>query len=414
MKYRNLLSPIRIGNNVLKSRLVYPNASPHFFQGPETYPAEGYRAYHANLAKNGAAIVTTAEWDNYPAQRNFPADMDMSHMQAFDLSDPAVHNYISQMCEEVHFYGSKILISVVWSYPEGYTLQGGPGFGPGAPKDSKPVPKEMMGEVIDGIVEKIRFYKLLGYDGISVRVDGDLSPKDRERDDEYGGNAVNRGRFSVEVFEAVKKRLGNDFIIEAVLAWEQPDGYGPVTKAMGGYFEEDSLEYLKSAQEFIDIVQIRENSAATSHPTGFTMKPGEHPTVSFAQKIKALGIDVITEPIGGFQDPDEMERYIAEGKCDMFGAARAFIADPEYGRKMKEGCGDDITPCLKCNKCHGELLAEHTPWLSICSVNPLQSLGHKHARLLEGAGSGKKKRVAVIGGGGGGRRSLPCGYAAHR
>ncbi len=405
MKYKHLLSPIRIGNNVLKGRLVYPNASPHFFQGPETYPAEGYRAYHANLAKNGAAIVTTAEWDNYPQQRDFPADMDMAHMQAFDLSDPAVHNYISQLCEEVHFYGSKIILSVVWRYPEGYTLQGGPGFGPGAPRDSKALPKEMMPEVIDGIVEKIKFYKLLGYDGISVRVDGDLCPKDKERDDEYGGSAVNRGRFSKEVFAAVKKALGKNFIIEAVLAWEQPDGYGPVTKAMGGYFEEDSLEFLADAQDVIDIVQIRENSAATSHPTGYNMKQGVHPTVDFAKKVKKAGINVITEPIGGFQEPDEMERYIAEGKCDMFGAARAFIADPEYGKKIKEDRACDITPCLKCNKCHGELLPEHTPWISVCSVNPLQSLGHKIDRLKEGVSSGKKKKIAIIGGGCAGMRA---------
>ena len=412
MKYQKLLSPIRIGDQVLKGRLVYPNASPHFFQGPETYPAEGYRAYHANLAKNGAAIVTVAEWDDYPNQRNFPADMDMSHMQAFDLSNPAVHNYISQLCEEVHFYGSKMLLSIVFKYPEGYTLQGGPGFGPGAPRDSKPLPKEMMPEVIDGLVEKIKFYKLLGFDGISVRVDGDLCPKDTERSDEYGGSAVNRGRFSGEVFRAVKERLGKNFIIEAVLAWEQPDGYGPVTKALGGYFEEDSLAYLNEFQDAIDIVQIRENSAATSHPTGFNMKQGVHPTVAFAEKVKKSGIDILTEPIGGFQEPDEMERYLEEGKCDMFGTARAFIADPEYGRKMKNGCSEDIVPCLKCNKCHGELLPEHTPWLSICSVNPEQSLGAKKKRLLDGAASGKKKNVAVIGGGCAGMRAAI--YAAEQ
>ena len=405
MNYKHLLSPIRVGDQVLKGRLVYPNASPHFFQGPETYPAEGYRAYHANLAKNGAAIVTMAEWDNYPAQRNFPADMDMSHMQAFDMTDPSVHNYISQICEEIHFYGSKALLSVVWKFPEGYTLQGGPGFGPGAPRDSKALPKEQMNKVIDNIVAKISEYKRLGFDGISVRVDGDLCPKDVERDDEYGGSALNRGRFSKEVFAAVKKTLGKNFLIECVLAWEQPDGYGPVTKALGGYFEADSLAFLEDAQAYIDIVQIRENSAATSHPTGFNMKQGVHPTVSFAEKIKKSGIDVITEPIGGFQEPEEMDRYIAEGKCDMFGTARAFIADPQYGRKLKEGAGEDITPCLKCNKCHGELLPEHTPWLSVCSVNPLQSLGHKIARLKDGAASGKTKKVAIIGGGCAGMRA---------
>ena len=111
MRYQNLLSPVMVGGQIIKNRLTYPNASPHFLQGPETYPAEGYRAFAANLAKNGAAIVNFAEWAEYPQQRHGPMDMDMTHMQAFDMTDPAVHNYVSQMCEEVHFYGSKIILT---------------------------------------------------------------------------------------------------------------------------------------------------------------------------------------------------------------------------------------------------------------------------------------------------------------
>ena len=31
-------------------------------------------------------------------------------MQYFDMNNPAVHNYISQMADEVHFYGSKLIL----------------------------------------------------------------------------------------------------------------------------------------------------------------------------------------------------------------------------------------------------------------------------------------------------------------
>ena len=40
-RYAALLSPVRIGSTVLKNRMVFPNASPHFLQGPEDFPAEG-------------------------------------------------------------------------------------------------------------------------------------------------------------------------------------------------------------------------------------------------------------------------------------------------------------------------------------------------------------------------------------
>lgn len=99
-RYAALLSPVRIGSTVLKNRMVFPNASPHFLQGPEDFPAEGYVSFTGALARNGAAIVTLAEWD-HPHPRDNPK-LDMGHMQYFDMNNPAVHNYISQMADEVH------------------------------------------------------------------------------------------------------------------------------------------------------------------------------------------------------------------------------------------------------------------------------------------------------------------------
>ena len=126
-RYAALLSPVRIGSTVLKNRMVFPNASPHFLQGPEDFPAEGYVSFTGALARNGAAIVTLAEWD-HPHPRDNPK-LDMGHMQYFDMNNPAVHNYISQMADEVHFYGSKLILSTDLKFPKGYSMNGGPGHG---------------------------------------------------------------------------------------------------------------------------------------------------------------------------------------------------------------------------------------------------------------------------------------------
>ena len=44
-RYDALLSPIKIGDAVIKNRTMYPNASPHFLQGPETYPADSFMTF---------------------------------------------------------------------------------------------------------------------------------------------------------------------------------------------------------------------------------------------------------------------------------------------------------------------------------------------------------------------------------
>ena len=80
-RYDALLSPIKIGDAVIKNRTMYPNASPHFLQGPETYPADSFMTFMGGLARNGAAIITLAEWSN-PNQRSAPVE-DAKRMQPF-------------------------------------------------------------------------------------------------------------------------------------------------------------------------------------------------------------------------------------------------------------------------------------------------------------------------------------------
>ena len=72
-KYAHVLSPIRVRNLVLKSRFVSGNSLPHFLQGPEPYPAESVIHHVVSCARNGAAIVTFADWTNQNQRDSFKA-----------------------------------------------------------------------------------------------------------------------------------------------------------------------------------------------------------------------------------------------------------------------------------------------------------------------------------------------------
>lgn len=401
-RYAALLSPIVIGDTIIKNRMVFPNASPHFLQGPEEFPAEGYLAFTSGLARNGAGIVTVATWDR-PQPRD-KADLDMGHMQYFDMKNSAVQNYVSQMADEVHFYGGKIIVCVNLEFPRGFTMHGGPGLAPPGvkPPMTEMMPAERMHELIDAFVAQAKFYRDLGYDGITMRVDHFLIPSPFERQDEYGGDAVRRTKIIVDAYRAVKQALGAGFITEVQCPGEQPMGYtggSPV-----GYTLEDTIAFAKAAEDVVDIIQLREKDMCASHPTGYTFQKGEHPCVGYSVALKEAGVKILTEPIGGFQDPEEINELIASGKCDMIGMARAFFCNPNYGELLEQGRGEEITPCLWCNKCHGTVKPDKPdPWLSVCSVNPRFGMQHKLHRMLREPQ--KSKKVAVIGGGPVGMRS---------
>ena len=404
-KYPHLLSPKKIGNHVIKNRMMFPNACPHFLQGPETFPAEGMRAFHANLARNGAAIVTIAEWDNL-SQHKGPMSLDATHFQAWDLSDPSVCNYLSMQAEEVHFHGSKLLICARATFPEGYSLYGRPPMGPPRPGSSyQMAPQEVIDQTIANFVEKMKFYHGMGYDGFSMRCDMEiLNVPGVERNDAYSPATMeSRSLFLRQLYAAVKKELGDDFIAEATIAWEQPWGYGDMEPG-SGVSADEVMTFCKLIDKDVDIFQVREHDGYRSHPMGFNFKPGEHPAADYCRRMKQEGITALLAPIGGFQEPEEMEQLLADGACDMFAMARAFFADPEYGTKLMQGRSSEIVPCLKCNKCHGEITNEQKPWTSVCSVNPKFGLEHDLHWLTAGT-SRQIKNVAVIGGGPAGMRA---------
>ena len=109
--YPHLLQPLKVGNVYLKNRMVSTNALPHYLMGPERFPAESVIQHVASCARNGAAIVCFGDWAD-PNQRT-AIDPSSRRMPSFDLTDPSVHNYMSQMADAVHFYGSKISVCLM-------------------------------------------------------------------------------------------------------------------------------------------------------------------------------------------------------------------------------------------------------------------------------------------------------------
>ena len=64
------------------------------------------------MAKNGAAVVTFADWTDMH-QRSQPLE-DARRFPMFSLdSDPSVENYICQLADQVHYYHSRISLALM-------------------------------------------------------------------------------------------------------------------------------------------------------------------------------------------------------------------------------------------------------------------------------------------------------------
>ena len=57
--------------------------------------------------------------------------------------------------------------------------------------------------------------------------------------------------------------------------------------------------------------------------------------------------------ISGIATFELADRALREGVCDLVGAARQTLADPDWFRKVELGRGDEVRRCVYTNYCEG-------------------------------------------------------------
>ena len=341
--YPHLLAPIKIGRFVLKNRMQSSNSLPHFSQGPEEYPAEGTMAHFIGRARTGAAFVTLGGFDDNVDNPPLPDTLDVSHFPDFDMHNPKCQNYIVEMLEAIHYTGSIVSGSLFSANKKfRYVNEAGqleiidanaPQVGAGATSAMNyqfvgdEISVENLHKIAKSYAQQAKLYQRLGFDAVTIHMSyraqlpGQLlSPLSNTRTDEYGGTLENRARFPLEIFSEIRKAVGNNMLIEIQFSAQEPEG---------GYTIEEGIEFLKLAQEYVDIVQVRSAEGDPNHPIPFELNPT--PFLEQAAKIKAAGLDVVVSNVGGWFYPEMAEKAIAEGKLDMVAMARAWISNPNYG-----------------------------------------------------------------------------------
>ena len=406
-RYAHLLSPIRVRNYVLKNRMINSQSVSQELQGPQIYPDEPYQRYTQDYARNGAAMVnlTVGSWPDAQG-RHGPMDQ-------FYMEDRKVLNAYAKQIDRVHAYSSLVSGTMMFSLPrEGQlsilrnpdivTARGDYGRGGFFQEGVPEYTRDQFDAAIELSARRAADLGTMGFDCVNVHMSyrsgvlaNALSPALNQREDEYGGPIENRVRLPLDFFRALRDALGPNKLIQCQVSGIEEPPYG--------YTVEDFLYFCEKASEYVDIFQIRGWDGSTSHTSTYNFSEHEPYCLQFAQAFKERGIPALCAPIGGFQDPDDMDRFIAEGKTDLIALARAFICDSEFLKKLEAGRGEDIVPCIRCDRCHG----------AVCSVNPRVGLSHVFDDLYDAPE--REKRVAVIGGGPAGMKAaLTAAQRGHK
>jgi len=394
---RHLLSSIPLGHTVAKNRIVStPHGAAYGERGGLT---DRYIRYHEEKAKGGCGTVMMFGSSSvHPTSVN-----DWGEVNNWDDS---IIPQFKQMSDAVHRHGALCLSQISHRGRRGHSWYSGtPLWGPSDTREERHrewphiMTKGEIREVVDAWAAAAVRLKKGGYDGCDIPfygghlIENFLSPLANTRTDEYGGSIENRLRLAHEVLHAVRDAVGKDFIIGVR---HSGDHLVP-----GGLTKEDLLEVarLTDALRIADYWMVSGSNSETLRFEAMVTPSLYHPHALYAE-LAAATRSVVKVPVilaGRVSTPEQAERVLASGMCDMVGMTRAMIADPEMPKKAMEGRLDDIRTCVGASEgCIGRLRQGKA---ITCVQNPL--IG-REAELGVITPATRARRVLVIGGGVGG------------
>ena len=321
MKYKNLFTPIKINQTIIKNRIVAAPIGDVFEE----------------KAIGGAGIVVAGHAIVEYGRSSFASPTEPDVFSKYEVEKTV------ERIRKIHAGGAKASIEIFHGGRYARVLDFAVGPHDEVRKDGvvvKAMDEQMMKEVCDAYANTAKNAMDVGFDMIFLHFGHGwlpaqfLSPLFNKREDEYGGSLENRMKFPKMILETIRNKVGPHFPIDMRIS---------ANEWVEGSIEfKDVKTFIKEVEHLIDTVQISAgldiNHEGNVHciTTNFI----EHmPNLEYAAQVKKE-VSIPVSVVGAVLSPQEADSIIAEGKVDLVAFGRSFIADPSWPNKAMEGRDD--------------------------------------------------------------------------
>lgn len=365
-------------------------------------PAEAYQLYHVEKARGGLALSM------FGGSSNIAKDSPNVFRQ-LNVGTDQIIPYLIEFSERMHREGAALMCQITHLGRRGDANLGDrlPTIGPSVIRETlhRSIPREMdendIQRVIAAYADAARRCKEGGLDGIETMAASHLigqflSPVTNRRTDRFGGSLENRARFGLMVHEAIRKAVGDDFIVGLRLTVDENEAEGLTAddciEAALLFKEHGAVDFFNAIYGTMDT--YRALSEDNMPGMGTPLAPWIEGVGAFKREV---GLPVFHAT--RISDLASARFAVAEGKVDMVGMTRAQIAEPHLVRKMIEGRESEIRPCVGATHCQS---SAKPACLHNAATGREKYLPHSIVKS-----HGPRKSIVVVGGG-------PAGLEAAR
>lgn len=400
--YKALFQPFRLGSLTLKNRIISTCHAPAYAE--DGIPGERYQRYHEEKAKGGLAMTM------FGGASSVSRDSPPSFGQ-LDVSDDRIVPHFKAFADRIHAHNVPLMCQLSHAGRRTHPASGHwlPTVAPSAIREPAhgAMPKVMEAADIRRIVADYaaaaRRCSDGGLDGVELLASGHLigqfwSPLSNSRTDDYGGSFENRLRFGMEVLDAIREAVRDNFVVSLRFTANE--------FIEGGITEDEgiAIAVAHARSGLVDCLNVSGGANWTKAGVAETVPSMAFPAgrfVTLAGKVRrATGMPVLHAE--GIADLATANFAVGEGHVDLIGMTRAQIADPHMVRKHLAGKDEEIRPCVGAGYCIDRIYRGGD---ALCLHNAVT--GRETIFSHETAAAETRRNVVVVGAG-------PAGLEAAR
>ena len=381
--YSHIFEPLDLGFTQIRNRVLM--GSMHTGLEEEKGGFDKLAAFYEERAKGGVGLIVTGGISPNTRGRLAPFGSEMSKPWHV-----AKHRKVT---ERVHQHGAKICMQILhagrYSYHP-FSLAPSAIKAPINPFKPKAMSDGQIKTTIRHYARAARLAQRAGYDGVEIMgsegylINQFLCPRTNQRTDDWGGSFENRMRFALDIVNAVRAKVGANFIIVFRLSML------------------DLVEDGHTLDEVLQLGKALEKAGVSIINTGIGWHEARVPTI--VTSVPRAAFSWITErvrreltvpvvAVNRINTPEIAESILSSGQADMVSMARPLLADPEFVNKAQRQQADKINTCIACNQACLDHVFENKR--ASCLVNPRACFETE----LVVKPAQQKKRIAVVGAG---------------
>jgi len=346
-----LLQPYQLKHLRLRNRVLSTAHEPAYSEDGK--PKERYLRYHEEKARGGVALSM------FGGSACVAPDSPAAFGNLY-LGDDEIIPWFQTLSARLHALGAGLMCQITHLGRRTYWSRGHwlPTIAPSCVREPahRSFPKAMehfdIRRVVQAYGAAARRCQAGGLDGVEIEAYGHLldafwSPATNRRVDRYGGSLENRMRFGLEVLDAIRRAVGDDFIVGIRMVLDED--------LEGGLTAEEGLVIARTmvATGGIDFVNVIRGHIDTDEGLSHVI-PGmgtpAGPHLDFVRRVR----DALQVPVfhaSRINDVATARRALREGCVDMVGMTRALFADPYFVAKVAAGEEARIRPCVGASYC---------------------------------------------------------------